>query len=245
MPTTRHVPVETRWRQLGSRPVRALRAGAPHAAVPELVLVPGLNVLDCLRPIGRLCSAWTRVHLLDVPGFGHRRTSRSPSALTDVADVIAEWLTATNLPRAVLLGHSTGAQAAIRAARAAPGHAEAVVLAGPTFPSAARRWWPLAARVARTLPYEALGEVRAAFPEFLRGRSRVLTFLRTAMSDAPERLVGDLACPVVIMRGVHDALVDGQWAVRLGAEARDCAGIPVPGPPGHRGFALTLAGQAR
>jgi pimeloyl-ACP methyl ester carboxylesterase len=200
VPTTRHVAVEEGWQQLGSRPVRALRAGAPHAAVPEPVLVAGLNVIDYLLPIVRICSGWTRVHLLDVPGFGHRRTSQSPSALTDIAEVIAEWLAATDLPRAVLLGHSTGAQATIRAARAAPRHAEAVVLAGPTFPPAARRWWPLAARVARTLPHEALGEVRAAFPEFLHGRSRVLTFLRTAMSDAPERLVRDLPCPVVIIR---------------------------------------------
>lgn len=168
------------------------------------------------------------MHLLDVPGFGHPRTSRSPSALTDVAEIVAEWLAATDQPRAVLFGHSTGAQATIRAARAAR-HAEAVILAGPTFPHAARRWRPLAARVARTLPHEAFDEVRAAFPEFLRGRSRVLTLLRTAMPDAPERLVGDLACPVVIMRGTHDALADDQSAARLAADARDSTVITVPG----------------
>ena len=104
-----------------------------------------------------------------------------------------------------------------------------MILAGPTFPPTARRWWPLAARVAHTLPHEALGEVRAAFPEFLRARSRVFTFLRTAMSDAPERLVGDLTCPVVIMRGAHDALVDDQWAARLAAVAHDRTVITVPG----------------
>ncbi len=223
------VSVEAHWQQLGSRPVRALRAGAPHAAVPELVIVPGLNALDYLLPTIRICSAWTRVHLLDVPGFGHPRTARSPSALTDVADVVAHWLAATDLRRAVLLGHSTGAQAAIRAARAVPGLADAVILAGPTFPPAARRWWPLIARVARTLPHESLGEVRAAFPEYLRGRGRVLTFLRTAMSDAPEHLVGDLSCPVVVMRGEDDALADDQWAARLAAGARHGTVITVPG----------------
>lgn len=57
------------------------------------------------------------MHLLDVPGFGDRRTSRFPSTVADVADVIAEWLTVTDLPRAVLVGHSTGAQAAVCAQR--------------------------------------------------------------------------------------------------------------------------------
>lgn len=149
------------------------------------------------------------MHLLDVPGFGNRRTSRFPSTLIDVADVIAEGLTVTDLPRAVLVGHSTGAQAAVRAARAVPERAEAVILARPTFPPAARRWWPLVARVVRTFP-TSLGEVRAAFPEYLRGRRRLLTFLLTSMSDGPERVVGDLRCRLVIMRGVHDALADHQ-----------------------------------
>lgn len=40
----------------------------------------------------------------------------------------------------------------VRAARAVPERAEAVILAGPTFPPAARRWWPLVARVVRTFP---------------------------------------------------------------------------------------------
>lgn len=144
--------VEAHWQEVGSRPVRSLRAGAPHATVLQLVFVPGLNALDLLVPTLRACSAWTRVHLLDVPGFGDRRTSRFPSTLIDVADVIAEWLTVTDPPRAVLVGHSTGAQAAVRAARAVPERAEAVILAGPTFPPAARRRWPLVARVVRTFP---------------------------------------------------------------------------------------------
>lgn len=221
--------METDWYDLGSRPVRALRSGASRHAVPELVIVPGLGALGYLLPTVRACSAWTRVHLLDVPGFGHRRTCRAPARLTDVAGTVADWLATKGPRRVALLGHSTGAQVAVRAALAVPERAETVILAGPTFPPAARRWWPLIARVARTVPHESLGEVRATLPEYLRGRRRVLTLLRTSMSDAPECLVGDLSCPVVVVRGDRDALSDAGWAHRLAAATPRGAVITVPG----------------
>jgi pimeloyl-ACP methyl ester carboxylesterase len=209
--------------------VRALEAGAPRDAVPELVVVPGLGALGYLLPTVRACSAWTRVHLLDVPGFGHPRTARSPAGLADVADLVARWLEATRPRRVALLGHSTGAQAALRAALAVGEPPDAVVLAGPTFPPEARRWRPLLTRVARTLSHESFGEIRATFPDHLRARRRVLTFLRTSMSDAPEHRVGDLSCPVIIMRGEHDALADARWAARLAADARWPTTVTVPG----------------
>jgi pimeloyl-ACP methyl ester carboxylesterase len=113
-PRPGHGPVEMTWYQLASRPVRTLRAGAPAADAPELVMVPGLGALGYLLPVVRGCGTWTRAHLLDVPGFGHRRTSRLPSTLTDVADVVAEWLATAGPRRVLLFGHSTGAQAAVR-----------------------------------------------------------------------------------------------------------------------------------
>lgn len=230
-----------RWHFLAFRPVRSLVAGSRSAEVPELVVVPGLGALGYLLPWVAACSAWTRVHLLDVPGFGTRATSRCPSGLADAADTVAEWLGAVPEHDVVLIGHSTGAQVALRAALATPGQVTSVVLAGPTFPPEARRWGPLIARVARTLRHESPGEVRATFPDYLRGRSRVVTLLRTSMADEPERRIGRLTCPVLVVRGRYDAVSPASWAARLANEARQGRLVTVPGA---HNFCFTDPGPA-
>jgi pimeloyl-ACP methyl ester carboxylesterase len=120
-------------------------------------VVPGLGALGYLLPTVQPCSAWTRVHLLDVPGFGHRATARCPASLADVARAVTDWLDAVPDRPVLLVGHSTGAQAALHAALAVPERVTVLSLAGPTFPPEARRWRPLAARVARTARHERLG----------------------------------------------------------------------------------------
>lgn len=229
MPACMGNVVEARWHRLDSRPLRVLHAGTQSGTVPELVIVPGLGALGYLMPLVRACSTWTRVHLLDVPGFGHRRTSSHPACLTDVAKVVAEWLDAQPQRPVALLGHSTGAQAALHAAVTVRRQIAAAILAGPTFPPEARRWRPLIMRIMRTLPRESFGEVLATFPDYLRGRRGVLTLLRTAMSDEPERLIGDLTCPVVVLRGEHDALSPAAWTARLAAAAACGRMVTVPG----------------
>lgn len=56
-------------------------------------MVPGLGALGYLLPLVRACAGWTRVHLLDVPGFGDRRTARLPADVDSVSRTVAAWLT--------------------------------------------------------------------------------------------------------------------------------------------------------
>ena len=217
------------WHPVPGRRVRSLAAGAPRTGVPELVLVPGLGALGYLLPLVRSAAGRTRVHLLDVPGFGHRTTAACPAALADVAAATAAWL-ADALPAPVLLaGHSTGAQAALRAALAVPDRVAGLALLGPTFPPELRRWGPLAAAAGRTASHERLGEVPATLPDYLRGRRRVLELLRTAMADAPEARVAGVGCPVLVARGARDRVSPGAWAQRLAGGAREGRAVTLPG----------------
>jgi pimeloyl-ACP methyl ester carboxylesterase len=224
-----HAEPQVRWTALGHRSLRSLQAGAPHGDWPELVLVPGLGALGYLLPLVRACAAWTRVHLLDVPGFGDARTASSPASLDVVARDVAAWLAVVPRRPVVLFGHSTGAQAAVHATRACPTRVAALVLGSPTFPRAARTWWGLAARVVRTAPHESLGLVGATAPQYLRGRGGVLTLLRTAMDDTPEDHIAALRCPVTVVRGAHDAVCPPDWAAVLADRARDGRCVTVPG----------------
>jgi pimeloyl-ACP methyl ester carboxylesterase len=218
-----------RGRHLRGRPVRTLELGTVRPGVPEVVIVPGLGALGYLLPTVRACSTWTRVHLLDLPGFGHRQTARSPSTLAHISELTAAWLRAVAGGPVVLLGHSTGAQAALRAAVDVPDRIALLSLAGVTFPPAARRWRPLIGRVARTIPHEPVRLIPATLPEYLRSRGRVATVLRTAMADEPERLVARVGSPVLVIRGAEDAVCDDLWARRLAELARDGSYVAAPG----------------
>ena len=221
-----------RWHLVDGRPVRSLVTGA---GTPELVVVPGLGALGYLVPLVRACAAWTRVHLLDLPGFGSRTTARLPADLPAVSAALAAWLQSVPDAPVVLLGHSTGAQAALHAARARPDRVRRLVLAGATFPPQARRWAPLAARVLATLPSEQLGELPAVLPYYARGRGRVLDLLRTALAEAP---TSDGLGPPVVLRGEHDHLSPPAWAARL------AAGGPVVELPGGHNAVWTSPGLA-
>ena len=210
------------WHLVDGRPVRSLVAGTDG---PALVVVPGLGALGYLLPLVRVCAAWASVHLLDLPGFGARTTARLPADLTAVSAVLAGWLDQVPDGPVVLLGHSTGAQAALHAAHARPERVRRLVLAGATFPPQARRPLPLVRRVLATLPHEQLGQLPAVLPYYARGRGRVLDLLRSGMADAPTS--AGLAAPVVL-RGRQDRLCPPAWAHQLAA-----GGPVVELPGGH------------
>ena len=206
--------------------MRSLSAGERRPDVPELVVVPGLGALGYLTPLVRACASWTRAHLLDLPGFGHPLTARLPADLGTVTGVLRAWLAAVPTGPVVLLGHSTGAQAA---ARAAHERVCLLVLAGATFPPPARRPAALVARVARTLPHEQAGQVPAVLPYYRRGRSGLLALLGSALHDAPEQAVSALQPPLLVLRGREDHLCDASWAATLAATAPDGRTRTLPG----------------
>lgn len=221
--------LEVHWDLVDGRPVRRLVAGSadgPGAGpVPELVVVPGLGAQGYLVPLVRACAGWTRVHLLDLPGFGARLTARLPADLTAVSATLGGWLAQVPSGPVVLLGHSTGAQSALHAARARPEHVRRLVLAGATFPPESRRPAPLMRRVLATLPHEQLGELPAVLPWYARGRGRVVDLLRSCLAEAPSS--AGLAPPLVL-RGEHDRLCPPAWADHLAA-----GGPVVVLPGGH------------
>jgi pimeloyl-ACP methyl ester carboxylesterase len=218
-----------RWDRVAGRPLRRVRVGARRPRASELVLVPGLGALGYLIPFVLACAAWTRVHLLDVPGFGHRSTAGCPAGLDDVVGVVATWLDVVPDAPVVLAGHSTGAQAALQAAVRRPEAVSALALCGPTFPPHARTWCPLVGRAARTIVHEPPALVRATALEYLRGGRGVLTLLGTALVDTPEAHIAEVACPVTVLRGARDSLCPEAWTATLADRAANARRATLPG----------------
>lgn len=244
---------EVRWDTVAGRRVRSLQAGRPgrdETGPPPVVLVPGLGTLGPL--IGTLdgCAAWTQATLLDLPGFGHRRPRSCAPVLPEVAALTAEWLRSSGGRPAVLVGHSTGAQAALHAASAVPDRVAALILVGPTFPPALRTLGPLVPAALRDLRHESAGLIPVLWPYFARGGPiSLLRFIRSAQHDRPEDLIRSIECPVTVVRGVHDPFCPATWAAQLAASAPDGQLVTAPGAhafPYRRGrLTAAIADQLR
>ncbi|MCG8922623.1 alpha/beta fold hydrolase [Lentzea sp. CC55] len=222
--------VRERWDRVGGREFRSLRAGRRHGDAPDVVLVPGLGALGYLVDTLDACGGRTTAHLLDVPGFGHRAARVCPAGIDAVAGAVRGWI--DEVPRApvVLVGHSTGAQAALHVAAARPDLVRSLVLLGPTFPPEQRGVKELVRAFVRNFLHESPALVPATVPDYLRGGPAEITrFIRSAQHDAPEDVITEVHCPVLLARGEHDAFAPQPWVDRLAAAARDARSEVVGG----------------
>jgi len=204
--------------EVDGRPVRSLsmRAVAVGDSGPEVVFVPGLGAPGYLVPWARRASRWAHTALLDLPGWHLGRARSCPPTLAAVADAAAGWLEMTDRRGVILIGHSTGAQAVLRAAHQAHKRVAGVVLAGPTFEPAARSW-PALARRALALPLrEPAGAARVAAPSYLHsGGLQMARFIGSALPDAPEQRLLDLQVPVLVLAAARDPFCPPAWARHL------------------------------
>jgi len=205
--------------------VRSLCAGSRSPGKPGAVLVPALGVPEDLGALARECARWTVSSLLDV----FARDRRVGADLPAVTAVTAAWLRAVPTGPVVLVGHSTGAQAALQAAVRAPAAVRALVLLSPTFAPELRRTPALLRAYFRDSAHEPLDLWRTTLPGCARvGATTLLRLVRSARHDRPEDAVADVRCPVLVVRGERDALCPAHWAEGLGAAARQgrCATVP-------------------
>ncbi|PWK82144.1 pimeloyl-ACP methyl ester carboxylesterase [Lentzea atacamensis] len=214
--------VRERWDEVAGRKVRSLQAGLQHDGHVDVVLVPGLGALGYLVDTLAGCGAWARAHLLDVPGFGHRASRVCPAEIGAVADAVSGWVKEVVGGPVVLVGHSTGAQAALHVAAAQPELVRSLVLLGPTFPPEQRAAKGLFRAYVRNSRHEPPGLWPATVPDYLRGGPKALCrFVRSAQQDEPERVITEVSCPVLLARGEHDAFAPQPWVDRLTAAAPD------------------------
>lgn len=237
------------WWTSAGRPVRALVApvgGSP--GLPQVRIVPGLGAMGYVLDLLHACAAWSEAALLDLPGYGNDVTRDCAADLDSLTPVAAGCLGAAGEPPVVLVGHSTGAQLALRAAVAAPSRVAALVLIGITFDPPVRRHPVRLVPRLRTYLHERPRELLLTVPDFARGRGRVVQYLRSALADRPEDHVQQVTCPVLVLRGLRDALCPLPWAERLaGLSGGDAAAVTLPGshnvPYTHPGAVALQVGR--
>lgn len=191
----------------------------------HVVVLPGLGLRAYLDPLlATFAGRGVRATLLDLPGFGRRGRPVCAPDVTAVGAAAADRVRA--LPTeddVVLLGHSTGAQSALRAALDLQVDRPPVrlVLAGPTVAPTQRSLARLAAVAPLAYRHDSPREA-VILPDLLRGHVRVLAYLRSGIADRPEDAVTRLRVPLVLLAGRADAFAPRPWLEALA----DASGAP-------------------
>lgn len=209
-PTLRPQWTATRW---GT--THALWAGAP--ARGEVVVVPGLGVSAYLRPaVCSLADNGYRAWLVDPPGFGGSGDPPRPLGIAEIAEATVAWLDERGLAEVILIGHSSGTQAAARIAATAPRRVTQLVLGSPTLDPAYRAWPRALSRWLLDGTREPGSLTRTQLPEWRRARPRrLLHLLRSMRTDHLEETLRQVSGPVLVVRGARDPLCTPEWARQL------------------------------
>ena len=249
-PTSLHSTVDV----VDGRPFQLLTTAPDDAPVPDVVLLPGLglpgylvNTIRALADRGLTCT------LLDLPGFGGRGPRACGPSVTEVGDAAAAWLLdrctgrPPDAPPMVLVGHSTGAQAALLAAVQLPVAGRngrpvgGVLLAGPTVAPEQRGLLRLAAKA--PLAYRRDSPKELLVLEYVaRWGPDVVRMLASATRDVPEQVIERLGLPVVLTAGRADAFAPTSWLTTLSRHAVRSPNVRVVRLPGSHNNPFTHPG---
>jgi len=225
VPVDQEVPLRETWTPVAEGRVHAWVVGPWTPAAPTaplVVLLPGLGLPSYARPTAyALARGGIPCAVLDLPGFGRRGPRGSRPDVTSIGRAAASWVMARGSGRrVVVVGHSTGAQAALGAALVLQEERAdvALVMAGPTFTPRHRRLRSLVAATPAAYCDDTLGELDV-LPDAARGHLGVLSVLRSGMRDAPEQRLAALRMSLALTAGEHDAYAPLPWLATLAAAA--------------------------
>lgn len=220
---------------VGRARVHAWECGPQAGAPGTVVLLPGLGLptyaLRVAREVGR---AGMRSVLLDLPGFGRHGGRAVPPDVDAVGRAAAAWVGQHVTGPVVVAGHSTAAQAALGAALLLQHDRRdtTLVMAGPTFRPAHRRWGRLLLATPAAYRRDPPTELLLALPDLVRGRVGVVAVLRSGLADAPEERIRGLTLPLVLTAGVRDSYAPAAWLQALRAAALRSPSVRLVRPEG-------------
>jgi len=213
----------------------------PNSAV--YVLVHGIGMSH--RYLSRLrteLATDAEVHMIDLPGFGGLPKPKTSPDVAAMARALGTVLDELRVRRAILVGHSMGAQWVVELALQRPDLASAVVAIGPVTDDRRRGALRQALRLARDSALEPPRANAIVLTDYVR--SGPLWYARQArhMLRYPiEHRVPLLTVPLLVLRGGADPIAREEWARRLAARA-PAGSVSVI--PGHRHLVQDTAAAA-
>ncbi len=206
------------------------RVATQSANVPPMILVHGLGVSSLyMMPTAALLAQHHPVYAPDLPGFG--RSDKPPRVLgvSALADLLAAWMDAMNLERAVFVANSFGCQIVVELALRRPQRIKRLVLIAPTVDRHARTATKQLLRMFLDATREPMSLILIATFDYLRARpNRVVRTLYRALADCPEEKLPHVHVPALVVRGERDPMVPQRWAEEVAALLPDSRLVVFP-----------------
>ncbi|HEX6366348.1 MAG TPA: alpha/beta fold hydrolase [Agromyces sp.] len=201
------------------------------AGGPDYVLVHGLGMAHGYwDPVAELLEPTGTVYALDMPGFGDAPEPHRPLTMAESADLIADLLATEGITRAVLVGHSTGAQVVAEAAARHPELVERVVLIGATVNPRERSLVKQAARFLQDLLVVDPRVVITGLSLYVKAGPRwFVANLRPMLDHRMEQALPQISAATLVIRGETDAVVPRYWGEEMAALAPKGRYAEVPG----------------
>lgn len=209
-----------------------MSSSAPTARPEQtFVLIHGIGMSHrYLARLHRRLARTASVHSVDLPGFGGLPKPGRDVDIAQMAAALAGAVERLGVSRAVLVGHSMGAQWVTELALQRPDLVSHVVVIGPVVDDRHRT----ALAQASALAVDTLGEPidgnLTVFTDYLRcGPRWYLTQLRHMLRYRLEDRIALLRMPVLVIRGERDPVAGLTWARRLRDHARHAVLVEIPG----------------
>ena len=161
-----------------------------------------------MAPLAEHLSPNFRVYAPDLPGFG--LSSKPSHALTvpELAEALAAFASAMNIPRATFIGNSLGCEVLVEFALRYPERVERLVLQGPTPDPKDRSAVQKVAFFALTCLFERWSLGWIALTDYLRcGMARYFATFRDMMGHRIEPKLPLVEAPTLIVWGTRDYIV--------------------------------------
>jgi pimeloyl-ACP methyl ester carboxylesterase len=202
----------TRWFRSGDRTVRIVESGG--ASRPVYVLVHGLGMAhEYWNGLATALESTGRVLALDLPGFGDSPKPDEPLSIPASGALVGELLAAEGVTRAVLVGHSTGAQVVTETAAQRPDLVGAVVLIGATVNPRERSVPKQALRFLQDMSLTNPKVLAVGLKLYLEtGPAWFTANLRPMIDHRMERALPRVHAPTLVVRAEHDSIVPRDWA---------------------------------
>ena len=157
--------VESRWPSVQGLAIHTVCSTVESEKDQVIVLVHGLGVsARYMMPTLECLAGQYRIFAPELPGFGQSDRTERPLTIPDLADILAEWLTAIGLHQAVFLGNSVGCQVIVDLAVRYPDAVSHAVLVSPTIDRGGRTMLRQLLRGLRDLVHEPWALWHRPFP---------------------------------------------------------------------------------
>jgi 2-hydroxy-6-oxonona-2,4-dienedioate hydrolase len=178
-----------------------------------IVLVHGLSVSSLyLVPTAEKLAPEYSVYLPDFPGFGNSDKPKNILNLSELADMLAEWMDHFSLDQAILLGNSMGCQIIAEFALRNPGRVSKAILVGPTTDPKRRTFTHHIILLLVAGLIEPPRYIPVVIKDYLRaGLRRTVQTSRYILRDRIEEKLPLMTSPVLVVRGERDPIVSQEW----------------------------------